>query len=182
MPSGKQLLLHLLEKNSIHPEEQNLSETSEDIRIALLLHGSTNEDMWFNAERVAWSSDPDKHDHSRQGLSVRGKDYFISDIFESMINDAKIPESVKTDFPKLTQEEFHSVNHIIWLILTAFEWNSYHDQIEDKGQINQEQVNKWLNVYRQKLQAFREDPGDFVGYVDEDKKKECKEKFDRIGK
>ncbi len=58
MPSGKQVLLHLLEKYSLHlHEEKDLSEISEDLRIAFLLHGSTPEHMWYDVENIEWGND-----------------------------------------------------------------------------------------------------------------------------
>ncbi|MCP4264200.1 MAG: hypothetical protein GY777_01260 [Candidatus Brocadiaceae bacterium] len=74
MPSGKQVLLHLLQKFSQQvQDEEDLSEVSEDLRVALLLHGSTPDDMWFKVERMAWLSKKDEEysdeEPVRQGLA-----------------------------------------------------------------------------------------------------------------
>ena len=86
MPSGKQILLHLLEKYSLDfQEEENLSEVSENLRAAFLLHGSTPEKMWYNVENIEWGSKKDeKNQIVIQGLKIRGKDILLSELFEEI--------------------------------------------------------------------------------------------------
>ncbi len=183
MPSGKQVLLHLLEEYSQKlQDDEDLSEVSENLRIALLLHGSTSEDMWFNVERISWLSETDENGEvDRQGLGIKGKNIFLSDIFESMTYDSNIPERVKIDFPDLTDEEFESANHIMWLLLIAPQFFSSLSSIENEGNIDLDQVSKHLIGYRKKLAVFRKDPGDYLGWVDEEMKRKCREKLDEIG-
>lgn len=163
MPSGKQVLLYLLQKFSQKVQnEEDLFEVSEDLRAALLLHGSTPDHMWFNVERIAWLSEEDEDGPIRQGLGLRGKNIFLSDIFESMTYDDEIPENVKRDFPNLTKDEFTSATDIMWLLLSSTQWFDCLSSVENNGQLDMKQVKDWMISYRQKMNLFRKDPADYL--------------------
>jgi hypothetical protein len=181
MPSGKQVLLYFLEQYSQKLQnDEDLEEVSENLRIALLLHGSTATDMWFNVEKIGWISESDEYGGQRQGLGLKGKQIFLSDLFDCMTSDAEMPEQVKAKFPQLTQAEFDSAIHILWLQLLASEWHSSYSTIENEGEIDLVQVEKWMKSYRAKLRAFRADPGDYLGIIDDDLKKAYRDRLDAI--
>ena len=183
MSSGKQVLLHLLEKYSQKLQaDEDLDEVSEDLRVALLLHGSTPDDMWFNVERVSWLSKGEDEDVSRQGLGIKGKNIFLSDIFESMSYKAGLFDNVKDDFPNLTEAEYLSALQIIWLIITATEWFSGYESIENDGKLDFEQMEIYLKSYKKKMKLFRDNPGDFLGYEDKSLLQEYKKILEDIGK
>lgn len=164
MPSGKQVLLHFLKKYSLAFQEQDdLSEVSEDMRVAFLLHGSTPPDMWHHVNNIEWGNDLDeKNKVIGQGLKVKGKDIMLSDLFEQITwEDEKIPNRVADRFPEITSEEYKSATHLIWLLLRGMEYSDWLSQVENNGEMDLEQLKKWQVSYRKKMDLFREDPDDF---------------------
>lgn len=172
MPSGKQVLLHFLEKYSLaFQEEEDLSEVSEDLRVAMLLHGSTPDEMWYNVENIEWGNKRDSEDEiATQGLKIKGKDILLSELFEEIQqiiwDNKKIPTRVAKLFPQLTADEYKSAIHIIWLLLTAMEYSRYFSQVENGGQLDLEKVEKSLISYKRKMKLFRENPKEFLGIVE----------------
>lgn len=174
MPSGKQVLLHFLNKYSLALQaDEDLSEVSEDLRVAFLLHGSTPPDMWTHVDNIEWGSEryddhdvevygANKNDVYRQGLKIKGKDIMLSDLFEVITwEDEKIPEDVAERFPDLTIGEYKSAIHIMWLLFKGLEYNATLAKVENNGQLDMEQVGRWLISYRKKMKLFREGPDDF---------------------
>ncbi len=170
MASGKQVLLHLLEKYSLSfQEKQNLSEVSEDLRVALLLHGSTPPEMWYNVENIEWGNEQSKKNKiSIQGLKIKGKDIMLSELFEQITwDEEKIPNRVSERFTELTIDEYKSAIHIIWLILKGIEYSDSLSQVENNGVMDFEQLDRWLVSYRKKMNLFRENPNVFLGIEEE---------------
>lgn len=181
MPSGKQVLIHLIEKHSQNESsEQDLHEISENFRIALLLHGSTSTDMWFNFERLAWHSKTDESGTLRQGLGLRGKEIFLLDIFEDIFHNDRILEAINSELSHLTEDELEDSVHTILLLLWATEFCSQLNQVENGGVLDHNQLKKWYKSYREKLANFRLDPGEFLGCTDETYKKICRDKLFEI--
>ena len=54
-------------------------------------------------------------------------------------------------------------------MLSAMDWSKYYSQVENKGKLDMDLVEKFKESYKKKLNYFREDPKDFLGAVDEDK-------------
>jgi len=184
MPSGKQVLLHLLEKYSQQLQnDEDLSEVSEDLRIALLLHGSTPPDMWFHVERMVWlteTTEISSFTSTKQGLGIKREKLFLSELFARMTESREIPENVQSVYPELSEDEYESATHVMWLLLKSLEFSSNLNEVEDNGKLDVEQWEKWKVSYRKKLAAFREDPAVTIGYDDEESKKKYKEKLDVI--
>jgi hypothetical protein len=81
MPSGKQILLSLLNECSQRlVEGQDVEVVSEQLKAGLLLHGSTPDEMWFHVDRMAWISENEDGEIVRQGLGLREKNIFLSDL------------------------------------------------------------------------------------------------------
>ncbi len=137
--------------------------------------------MWFNVERLAWLSEKDEDGHTRQGLGLKGKNIFLSDIFSSMTYDEDIPNQVKKDFPKLTKEEYISATEIIWLLLISTQWFSSLSSLENDGVLDMEPVKNWLQSYRKRLIDFRKDPGEYLGITDTAAIQEYRDKLKNIG-
>ncbi len=166
MPSGKQVLLHLLKKYSLtFQEEHALQEVSEDLRVALLLHGSTPPEMWYNVENIEWGSKRnDENEIETQGLKIKNKNIMLSELFEQMTwDDEKVPSRVSEFFPNITTEEYKSASHIMWLILKSIEYSDWLAKVENMGKMDFEQLEKLLVSYRKKMKLFRENPNKFLG-------------------
>lgn len=166
MPSGKQVLLHLLEKYSLTlQEEGDLQNVSEDLRVAFLLHGSTSNEMWHNVDKIEWGSEYNGEGKlTRQGLSIKGKSIMLSDLFEAITPSIKqIPSHISKSFPGLTLDEFNSATHLMWLSLKSIEFSSGLSQVENNGTMDFNQLEKWLNSYKNKMALFRENPNGFLG-------------------
>ena len=119
--------------------------------------------MWFHVERMSWISETEKGEIIKQGLGLKKNNIFLSDLFEYIIWDEKIPEKVKLEYPNLSQKEFNSAIHIIWCLLTSLQFFSQLNSIENNGDIDKEAAEKLIKGYREKLEKFRENPDDIVG-------------------
>ena len=166
MASGKQILLHLLNKYSLkfHKKEE-LEDISEDIRGGFLLHGSTPPDMWRNVENIEWGNKLNEENKViSQGLKVRGKDIMFSDILELIIWDNEvIPKRVAKQFPDLTIDEYKSVTHLIWLLSKSVEYSTWLSEVENNGKLDIEYMERLFISYRKKMKLYRKNPDDFLG-------------------
>ncbi len=166
MPSGKQVLLHFLKKYSLAFQEQDkLSEVSEDLRVAFLLHGSTPDDMWYNVDNIEWGNETDEEGKvTSQGLKIKDKKIMLSELFEYLTwDDEKIPNRISEEFMDLTLKEYKSAVHVIWLVLTSIEYSDWLSEVENNGKMDFEALDKYLVSYRKKMRLFRENPNDFLG-------------------
>jgi len=163
MASGKQILLHLIQKFSQkRSDPKSLRDVSEDIRFGFLVHGSTAPDSWFDAERIAWISDTDENEYVRQGIGLRGSKYFLSDIVHELTCPDEIPAHIAEKFPDLTTEEYHSISRMIFLITIACEYHSSLESVENGGAINLEELERFRRSYHQKMKNFREAPSEYL--------------------
>ena len=163
MASGKQILLHLLRKYSLQKtKNEDLADASEDIRVGFLLHGSTPKEMWYNVDTIEWGEeiDEDSNETISQGLKIKGKDISLTELFEYLTwdSDIKIPSKISKRFPELTQSEFYSATRIMSLILTSIEWSNWLSEVENNGEMDYVELDKYLKSYKEKLTSFREDP------------------------
>jgi hypothetical protein len=111
--------------------------------------------MWHAVERLEWQSEHDTEGEVvRQGLGVRGKAAFLSEIFAAMASDERIPAAVAERFPELTIEEYNSATDLMLLMLTACEWNAYYESIETEP-IYPARLAETMQSYRLKLEMFR---------------------------
>ena len=166
MPSGKQVLLHFLRKFSLKKQKkEDLNEASENLRVALLLHGSTPEEMWHNVDAIEWGEEltDDKKEVIKQGLKIKNKDIPITEVFEYMTwdSDDEIPKKVADRFPELTQSEYYSATRIMSLLLSSMEWSDWLSEVENNGKMDFEELEKYLTSYKKKLKLFREAPDEF---------------------
>ncbi len=166
MPSGKQVLLHYLEKYSLNfQDNEDLSDVSENLRVALLLHGSTSNEMWYHVDNIEWGNEINEEDKIiKQGLKVKDKDIMLSELFKYMTwDDEKIPKNVSDRFSSLDIKEYKSAIHIIWLLLKSIEHSTWLSSVENNGKMDFEELQKYLVSYKKKINSFRKDPNDFLG-------------------
>jgi hypothetical protein len=163
MPSGKQILLSLLNECSQRlVEGQDVEVVSEQLKAGLLLHGSTPDEMWFHVDRMAWISENEDGEIVRQGLGLREKNIFLSDLFECMVSN-EIPDKVIEEYPNLTKNEYNSATSIIWCLLSSLQFFSQLISVENDGNLDEDQAEKLIDGYRKKLEKFRENPDEIIG-------------------
>lgn len=153
MPSGKQVLLHFLNKYSLAlQKEEDLAEASENLRVAFLLHGSTSNAMWHHVENIEWGTEQSDKQHIKQGLKIKNKDISLSELFEYITTeDDTIPQQVKERFPDLLLNEYKSAMRMMSLLLKSIEHSSWLAQVENKGILDMEQLEKSLIAYKKNL-------------------------------
>jgi hypothetical protein len=163
MPSGKQILLSLLNECCQRlVEGQDVEVVSEQLKAGLLLHGSTPDEMWFHVDRMAWISENEDGEIVRQGLGLREKNIFLSDLFECMVSN-EIPDKVIEEYPNLTKNEYNSATSIIWCLLSSLQFFSELISVENDGNLDEVQAEKLVDGYRKKLEKFRENPDEIIG-------------------
>lgn len=164
MPSGKQILLSLLKDCSQRlVEGAEIEEVTDRLKAGLLLHGSTPDEMWFHVERVAWLSEIEKGEITRQGMGLSDKSVFLSDLFEYIVWDEAIPRKVKEEIPEITQKEYNSATQIMWCLLSSLQWYKCLSSVENEGHLDKDASEKLLASYRKKLAAFRKEPDEVIG-------------------
>ena len=164
MPSGKQILLSLLQDCSQRlVEGEELEEVTDRLKAGLLLHGSTPDEMWFHAERVAWISKIEDGEITKQGLGLKDKGIFLSDLFEYIVWNEEIPQQVQKEIPNITQKEYTSAIHIIWCLLSSLQWFSCLSSVENAGKLDEYTAERLITSYRRKLAMFRENPDSIIG-------------------
>ena len=178
MPSGKQVLLNLLQEFSQKPVSNSESDfVSEQMRVALLLHGSTPDAMWFHVDRMAWVTrrDPNFPNAVAQGLGIRDKSLLLSDILMRILDKVQEDSDYRNEFDELTDAEYKSALHVIQLLAMATDFSSGLYEVEQDSPVEyQRAVEKFMRSYRGKLELFRKNPGDFLdineSVVDQHKK------------
>ncbi|NNC89739.1 MAG: hypothetical protein HKN82_14885 [Akkermansiaceae bacterium] len=138
-----------------------MESTTERIRAAMLVHGSTGSDAWEDADNLAWSSKRDDDGEVlKQGLALKETDLFLSDLFETIVEPDEIPEHVAKAYPDLTPKQYHRATHFMWLVLSSVQWFEELSSVEGGG-LDKTEAEKFIRNYTEKLNHFREHPEDF---------------------
>jgi len=133
------------------------------MRVGLLLHGSTAEGTWLKVIRAAWLSEKDQDGGVRQGLGLEKQRIFLSDLFEEIIADGKIPQTVRTAYPALTRSEYESATFLMWLILSSCQYFSGLASVENGGKLDRAAMDELVDGYVSKLKLFKDDPYGYLG-------------------
>lgn len=159
MPSGKQVLLNLLQKYSQTPQKDSeLEEATKDIQSALCAHCSTSGETMEKIIQMGWLSLSDKDGLVKQGLGLKKSNVFISDIFEELIEVDEMPERITKRFPNLTQKEYSTALDMIeWLLSSLQYWEELH-AVENGGIIEESEKEKILIGYKRWLDSYKREP------------------------
>lgn len=170
MSSGKQVLFDILQEFSQKPvSDSELNSVSERMRVALLLHGSTPEEMWFHVDRIAWITQRSSTSSESvlQGLGIRNTSILLSDILIKILDKAEKDDTYRMEFDELSIAEYKSALHIIRLLMGAMDFCSVLNEVEqDSPEEYQRAVETFMKSYQAKLDFFRKDPGVFLGIDD----------------
>jgi hypothetical protein len=159
MPSGKQVLLSVLQKYSQSKQENDdLPAVSERVKSALALHCSTSGETMAKLEKLSWLSESDESGVIKQGLGLASGDVFLSDLFEELILEDEIPARVKKRFPSLTQKDYSDSLDMIWSLLSSLQYWDELSSVENGGQLNHEENEKLLKTGAKALKSFGADP------------------------
>ncbi|EDN71945.1 hypothetical protein BGS_1354 [Beggiatoa sp. SS] len=120
--SGKQVvnkILYALSTKLINNKELSLA--TQKLRAGLLLHGSTSEENFELVSKLVWSSS--HHDDTgkvwRQGIALKNGNIFVSDIFETIIENETLKESVMKEYPELSSMDYDAAMFAIWLVISS---------------------------------------------------------------
>ncbi|NES85805.1 MAG: hypothetical protein F6K10_32895 [Moorea sp. SIO2B7] len=164
MPSGKQILQSVLaELSQSEQTEDSLDFISDRVRAALLINCSTASETWFTVEKMGWISEYEDDELIKQGLGIKSKRIFLSDLFEYLVEDGIIPESVKRRFPDLSQEEFNDATFIIWHILSSLQYWKELSVVENGGVLALKDREKMIESYLRELSLFKENSYEYLG-------------------
>ena len=164
MPSGKQILLSVLQELS-QKRSTDLHEATDRLNPAMLVHASTAYETWFTVEKHGWLSetDADYDDSVRQGIGLRESNVFLSDLFECIVDSPEVASKVKEKYPQLSQEDYEDATSMIWQLLSALQYYSELDSVENDGKLDLEERDRFITCYLKKLKRHREDPDKFHG-------------------
>jgi hypothetical protein len=159
MPSGKQVLLSVLQKYSQSKQENiDLASVSDRVKSALALHCSTAGETMAKLEKLSWLSESSESEVVKQGLGLSKGKVFLSDLFEELIQEDEIPARVKNRFPSLTQEDYSDSLDMIWSLLSSLQYWDELSSVENDGQLDQLESEKLLKTGSKSLKSFGEDP------------------------
>ena len=146
--SGKQILGRILAELSTKITDDNdMGNATQRLRTGLLVHGSTAEESYEMASRLAWSSSKDKLGSVwRQGIALSHGNYFISDIFEKMTELPELKEWLLSAYPDLDSSDFEACTWAIWLVLSSVQMfeELLSVEVDDVHKIDLEH---WVEVY-----------------------------------
>ncbi|UGS19921.1 hypothetical protein [Flavobacterium cyclinae] len=167
MASGKQILLHFLNKFSLKKtNKEALAEASETIRVGFLLHGSTPKEAWQMVDTIEWGEEIEEESQEviSQGLRIKDKNISLTELFDYMTwdSDAVRPQKVGERFPELKQSEYYAATRVMALVLSSIEWSSWLSEIEQDGKIDPSELEAFLTSYKEKLKNYRNDPENYV--------------------
>ena len=165
MPSGKQILLSLLQRFSQQPQETaDLDLVSDQVRAGLLLHGSTSEETWLRIERMAWLSEEDSAGRIRQGLGIGGQQgVFLADLLEAIAEDDSLLVNLRDSYPDLGRADLRAALQVTWLLLSSLEFRENLAPVEGADDPDEEQMSRMLSSYLAKLRLSRDDPDAYFG-------------------
>jgi hypothetical protein len=120
--SGKQVLnkiLYDLSTKLINNKELSLA--TQKLRAGLLLHGSTSEENLELVSKLVWSSshEDDTGEVWRQGIATKNGNIFVSDLFETIIENETLKESVMKEYPELSSMDYDAGMFAIWLLISS---------------------------------------------------------------
>lgn len=159
MPSGKQILLSLLQTYSQQGVDAIAQpEVTDRLKAGLLLHASTAEETWAQVERIAWV-----RGEGVQGLGVARTGTLALAIFEALIGDHLLPEHVAREFPGLSQADYEAAVLVLWAVVSQVCFYDGVNSVENGGALDQAESERLIANYREKLALHRKDPGAFFG-------------------
>lgn len=156
MPSGKQVLLNVLQEYSQNLQcEQDLDEVSMTLKSALCVHCSTSSETTKQINELAWLSQSEEGALVKQGIGLAKPNVFLSELFETLIEDSNIPKSVTERFPTLTKDQYSTGLDMIWHLLSSMQYWSELSSVENGGILKTEERDKILSGYRKYLEGFK---------------------------
>ena len=159
MPSGKQILLSVLQEYSQRrQEEPEMHEVTNVLQAALCAHCSTSGETMKKISQIGWLSHSDEDGLVKQGIGVKKSNAFLSDIFEELIQNDEIPKGIKDRFPTLSQEEYSLSLDMIWWLLSSLQYWEELSSVENFGSIDKEEKDKSINAYKRWMENYEKDP------------------------
>lgn len=159
MPSGKQVLLKVLQQYSQQQQqESDLEQASEVVQSALCLHCSTSGETMEKILEMGWLSYSKDEKLVKQGLGLSEPNVFLSDLFEELIEDDKMPQRIKDRFPEITQQQYDSGLDMIWWLLSSLQYWSQLSSVENQGVLDEAEADKLLKGHKRWLNSFKKEP------------------------
>ena len=151
--SGKQVMLRILAALSTQAvPEGALAAATKRLRAGLLLHGSTSDDSYANARRLAWVADRDAEGAvGRQGIGTATGGVLLSDVFETMIEAPGLKEYVLARHAALTDEDYAALEWAMWLLVSSVQ------MFPDLLQVETVDVDRWIENYAAKFEEHFRD-------------------------
>jgi hypothetical protein len=158
MPSGKQVLLKVLQEYSQkRQEESDLKNVSEVVKSALCAHCSTSGETMEKISDLGWLSYTEDGRIVKQGLGLVKPNVFLSDLFEELIEDTKIPERVSARFPNITQDQYTFGLDMIWWVLSSLQYWEELSSVENGGVLEESEAKKLINGYKKWLRSYEKE-------------------------
>jgi hypothetical protein len=141
--SGKQILLKILSELSTRVlSNEDLEGATRRVRTGLLLHGSTAEESFEHASRIAWTSDRDQAGHiDRQGMALENGEVFIADLYETAFSMPGLRDFVLQEHPKMTEQDYDAFEWILWLLVSGVQMFSQLNPAEASHDID---IDRWV--------------------------------------
>lgn len=152
--SGKQVLLGVIRRLSkvYMRTSEELEAATDQIRAALLIHGSSSSDYHGYANTLNWASSPDSGDTRTQGLVVGGQKLPVSELLESIFECPGLQDYILSRYSGMSEKEFEAGLWSLWTMISALQMNAEDLDIEvDEDLLN---LNEWINYMSEKHRLF----------------------------
>lgn len=155
--SGKQVLGNILKNLSTKLlNEDELSDATHKLQAGLLVHGSTAFESFEKVSRLIWGSSTDDGEVWRQGIATRNGNYFISDIFESILATPDLKKAIMSEYPKLDASDYEAAMWGIYLVLTSVQMFNELLTVEVKND-NELDLDRWIQSCSKRMQDHLEE-------------------------
>ncbi len=144
-------------------DESDLPDATERLRTGLLLHGSTAHESFESANRLTWGSSKEESGEVwRQGIALQKNNYFISDIFESMIEHPELKKMILAEYSNMDDEDYEASIWAMWLVISSVQMFEQLLSVEvaDEQEIN---LDEWVASYSRHMKGYLEEKEKF-GY------------------
>ncbi|QHT65547.1 hypothetical protein GXP67_02130 [Rhodocytophaga rosea] len=112
----RNLLMYMANLRFTDPQVQSMNE---QFRTALLDFASETPDNLASVDNIEIGKIR-VNGRLESGLKIKGKKIMLSELMHS-IEEMDLPEEIKAEYPKLTQEEWAAATRIMTLILSSLE-------------------------------------------------------------
>jgi hypothetical protein len=156
--SGNQILTAVLKDLATRRiPKAELRAATDNVRAALLWHGSSSEDNFRRAQALQWASSYERRRLVRQGLAVQKGQVHLLDLFERMLEMPGLEDFTRNAYDGLSKEDYDAAVWGLWCLLSVS--HMYTERLPVQAADDAElELEKWIDNMKGKYKySFEND-------------------------